>query len=166
MEIIRRTTQIDVIKLADYILSQLGEMSHLKLQKLIYMVEGYHLAYFGGESLVGEKFQAWTHGPVCRKVFDILKDTSILYGDVRYEQADGEIAPKEILKQNLSSEQMELIDEVLSMYAHESGISLEGITHKQFPWLNARNGLPYYAKCENIISTEDMRQYFETLIEG
>lgn len=165
MEISRKTARIDVITLAEYILYKLGEMSHLKLQKLIYMVEGYHLAYFGGESLIDEDFQAWTHGPVCRKVFDILKDKSILYGDVRYIQKEGEVLPVNILHNTLSTEQTELIDEVLNLYKDESGVALESITHKQSPWINARKGLPYYAKCENVISKVEMREYFNTLFE-
>jgi len=165
MELSRKTAKIDVITLAEYILCRLGEMSHLKLQKLIYMIEGYHLAYFGGDSLIEDDFQAWTHGPVCRRVFDILKDKSILYGDVKYVQNEGEELPQDILKRTLSSEQMELIDDVLSLYKDESGMSLESITHKQTPWINARKGLPYYAKCNNVISKEEMRQYFNTLFE-
>lgn len=166
MELSRTTAKISVVTLAEYILYKLGEMSHLKLQKLIYMIEGYHLAYFNGESLIDEEFQAWTHGPVCRKVFDILKDKSILYGDVRYVQNEGEPLPSDILTQTLSSEQMELVDEVLSLYKDESGMTLESMTHKQYPWINARKGLPYHAKCENVISKEEMRQYFSTLFEA
>ena len=165
MEISRNTAKIDVVILAEYILHKLGKMSHLKLQKLIYMVEGYHLAYFGGASLINEDFQAWTHGPVCRKVFDILKDKSILYGDVRYTQNNSKTLPSDILHKSLSSEQIELIDEVLNLYKDESGVALESITHKQSPWINARKGLPYYAKCENVISKVEMREYFNTLFE-
>lgn len=165
MEITHNIGRIDVITLAEYILYKLGEMSHLKLQKLIYMIEGYHLAYFGGESLIDEDFQAWTHGPVCRKVFDILKDKSILYGDVRFIRREGVELPDAILNRLLSSEQLELIDEVLNLYKGESGVSLESITHKQSPWINARKGLPYYAKCENVISKVEMREYFNSLLE-
>lgn len=139
-------------------------MSHLKLQKLIYMIEGYHLAYFNGESLFDEDFQAWTHGPVCRAVFDILKDKAILYGDVRYVQNEGERVPTDILAESLSSEQISLINEVLDLYKDESGMTLESMTHNQKPWLEARGGLPYYAKCETVISKESMREYFSTLL--
>lgn len=165
MEIARILSRINVITLAEYILYQLGEMSHLKLQKLIYLIDGYHLAYFNGADLIDDDFQAWTHGPVCRKVFDILKDKSILYGDVRFVKKENEENPHDILYHSLSSEQLELINEVLNMYKSESGIALESITHQQLPWINARGGLPYYAKCENIISKSDMQQYFCSLIE-
>ena len=165
MELYRRLSQINVITLAEYILFKLGEMSHLKLQKLIYLIEGYHLAYFKGKDLINDEFQAWTHGPVCRTVFDILKDKSILYGDVRFVKKEGEEYPDKILAETLASEQYELLNEVLEMYRNESGITLESITHQQTPWINARGGLPYYAKCENIISKVDMQQYFQSLVE-
>lgn len=164
MELARTTAKISVITLAEYILHKLGEMSHLKLQKLIYMVEGYHLAYFNGESLIDEDFQAWTHGPVCRAVFDILKDKAILYGDVRYVRNKDEELPSDTLHDTLSSEQLELIDEVLELYKNESGMTLESMTHSQKPWIDARGGLPYYAKCEAVISKDAMREYFSTLL--
>ncbi len=166
MELTRRPSKISVTTLAEYILYLLGMMSHLKLQKLIYLIEGYHLAYFEGESLIDDDFQAWTHGPVCRKLFDILKDKSILHGDVQYVQDEGEILPDKALSDQLASEQVELINEVIGMYRNESGLALESITHQQSPWINARQGLPFYAKCENVISKKDMRMYFSSLIEG
>ncbi len=165
MEITRTLSKIDVITLAEFILCKLGEMSHLKLQKLLYLIDGYHLAYFNGEDLFDDEFQAWTHGPVCRRIFDILKDKSILYGDVRYVNSGTKKNPDEVLSQSLSSEQLELINEVLDMYKGDSGITLESITHQQLPWINARKELPYYAKCENVISKNDMQQYFASLIE-
>lgn len=42
MELTRRPSKISVTTLAEYILYLLGMMSHLKLQKLIYLIEGYH----------------------------------------------------------------------------------------------------------------------------
>lgn len=156
---------IDSLVLADYILYRHGPMSHLKLQKLIYLIEGYHLAFFSGESLVSDSFEAWTHGPVRRKIYDSFKNSAILYGDLTYIQTPDAPKPEKILRDSLSSEQTELIDEGLTMYKDFSGMQLEGVTHKQSPWTNARHGLPYYAKCENAISRTDMQQYFSTLIE-
>lgn len=155
---------IDSTILAAHIAYTYGPMSHLKLQKLLYLIEGYHLAYFDGASVIKDEFQAWVHGPVSRKIYDELKDKSILYGDIKYELEEGEEEPIERLRRELASEQIELIEEVLSLYKGESGIALEGITHKQQPWINARKGYGPADKCEEIINRDDMKNYFSNLI--
>ena len=69
MEVVKNLGKIDAQLMADFILKNFGAMSHLKLQKLLYYAEAYHLAYFE-ESLIKQEFEAWSHGPVCREVFD------------------------------------------------------------------------------------------------
>ena len=164
MDVARGLKRINSTTLAEYILYKYGPMSHLKLQKLIYFVEGYHLAYFRGESLIDDEFEAWAHGPVSRPLYNELKRYSILYDDLRYVEENDQISPIDILNSTLCSSQIELIDEVIELYIGESGIALEGITHKQSPWIIARQGLPPYAKCNNIIDKHLMQEYFSNLI--
>lgn len=166
MKIVKNISIIDSTVLAAYILHKYGPMSHLKLQKLLYFVEGYHLAYFNGKSVIDDEFEAWVHGPVSRKIYDTLKDKSILYGDVGVTLQEGQPLPEDLLKQYLSTEQIELIDEVLDMYVSETGITLESITHQQMPWIKARNGACPAEKCENKISKQDMQVYFSTLLDN
>ena len=75
--------KIDSLVLSDYILLNYGPMSHLKLQKLLFYCDAYHLAYFN-EELITDNFEAWVHGPVSKKVFDSFKDKSILYSDLSF----------------------------------------------------------------------------------
>ena len=70
--VVSQLQKIDVLVLSDYIIKHYGPMSHLKLQKLLFYCDAYHLAYFDTE-LISDKFEAWVHGPVCRKVYDSLK---------------------------------------------------------------------------------------------
>lgn len=74
---------IDSIILSDYILKHYGPMSHLKLQRLLFYCDAYHLAYFDKE-LITDKFEAWVHGPVSRKVYGSLKDKYMLYEELTY----------------------------------------------------------------------------------
>ncbi len=164
MERVRTLGKIDSTILAAHILYAYGPMSHLKLQKLLYLIEGYHLAYFDGASLIDDEFQAWVHGPVSRKIFDQLKDKSVLYGDLGYTLSEGEQEPHKMMEMELSTEQLELISEVMDMYKGDSGLTLEGITHNQTPWIKARVGYSMGEKCENVISKEDMRAYFSQLV--
>ena len=64
--------KIKITTLAGYVLKNYGPMSHLKLQKLLFYCQAYHLAYFK-EPLFDEDFEAWVHGPVCRIIYDSLK---------------------------------------------------------------------------------------------
>jgi len=48
------------------------DMTHLKLQKLIYFAQAWHLANTG-EPLFREDMQAWTHGPVVPSVWHAYK---------------------------------------------------------------------------------------------
>lgn len=166
MKIVKNIVTIDSTVLAGYILQKYGPMSHLKLQKLLYLVQGYHLAYFNGKPLIEDSFEAWVHGPVSRKIFNELRDKSILYDDISLELEEGEETPEDILKGRLSTTQIEVINEVLDMYASEKGITLEAITHKQAPWIKARAGAGPADKCENVISPQDMQAYFSLLLEN
>ncbi|MDR1179204.1 MAG: SocA family protein [Spirochaetales bacterium] len=40
----------------------------MKLQKLIYFCQGFHLAFFDSP-LFDEDIQAWSHGPVCPSLY-------------------------------------------------------------------------------------------------
>ena len=47
-------------------------LTHLKLQKLVYFAQGIYLA-FTGNSLFSDKIMAWEHGPVVKKLYDEFK---------------------------------------------------------------------------------------------
>ena len=63
--------KLDVHKITDLIASKFvvgGALSVLKLQKLLYYVEAWHVAFFN-KMLFDDEFQAWVHGPVCVPIF-------------------------------------------------------------------------------------------------
>ena len=60
------TTVHDV---AAAVLAKTGTISTMKLQKLVYYSQAWHLA-LTGERLFDEDFQAWANGPVCRPLFN------------------------------------------------------------------------------------------------
>ena len=163
MTISKQIQKIDSLILSDYILERCGAMSHLKLQKLLYLVEGYHLAYFG-KSLIDDEFEAWVHGPVSRKLYNSLKDKSILHTEVVYSSHEKNKLPSIIILGILILDQIDLINEVLDMYSPESALVLESITHEQLPWINARKGYDLSDKCTVVISKDEMKKYFNTLL--
>ena len=126
MKMHKSLQKIDSVVFSDYILKHYGPMSHLKLQKLIFYCDAYCLAYFDKE-LVTDQFEAWVHGPVSRKVYNSLKDKSILYSDLIYSKKEGEDVDVEFGK--LTQDQQDLILSVLGDLSKWTGIELEAATH-------------------------------------
>lgn len=149
--------------LADYMLKKHGKMSHLKIQKLLYYIQAYHLAYFD-EPLMNVDFEAWVHGPVCRAVFDSFRDKSLLYNDVAYETKEGDADPEEVLKATLASSQMDLIDEVLGAFVSWKGTELEAMSHTETPWLEARGNKDPSERCDTVINRDSMRQFYKQFL--
>ena len=148
---------MDSVVLSNYILKHYGPMSHLKLQKLLFYCDAYHLAYFNQE-LVEDKFEAWVHGPVSRKVYDQLKGQAVLYTDVAYSGMPGVDVDGEYDK--LMSTQKELITNILDQLSQWSGLELEMATHKEMPWQFARQGYSEAEKCHVEIDKELTAKYY------
>lgn len=162
---IKQMIKIDSEIVAEYILFKYGPMSHLKLQKLLYYVQAYHLAYFG-EPLFDDDFEAWVHGPVSRALYEKHREQSVLYDDVGYKLEDGKPSPELILNELLTSEQVELINEVLDEYSKLNGFELENETHAEAPWIEARKGFGNADRCNAIISKESMKEYYSTRLNA
>lgn len=162
MNIYKNTGTLHAQVVADYILQHYGPMSHLKLQKLLYYCQGYHLAYFDCE-LFPEDFQAWVHGPVCREVFNNLKENSLLYSDLTYDGIDDTSV---VISNSLNSDQISLLNDVLSELSKWSGFELENATHQEQPWIDARRGYSPVERCETIISKNLMQEFYKKEING
>jgi uncharacterized phage-associated protein len=151
--------------LSEYLFERGGKMSHLKLQKLLYYVQAYHLAYFD-QPVIEEDFQAWLHGPVCRPVFDRFKDQSLLYTEFAFYSPPGEKKPSEILPAMIDEEQLDLIHQVTDGYAKLSADELERLTHGDAPWIDARRGFADEDRCSSLIPKESMRVFYKKFIYG
>jgi uncharacterized phage-associated protein len=145
----------DVIDVANYILevsrdeSPDGEyelISHMKLQKLVYFCQGYSLAFYG-RPLFPEPIEAWTHGPVCPRLYHLLK----VYGSL---PITGSIDPDKI---KLTEHEKYLVGMVYDSYGQYSASRLRKITHEEGPWKTTPADAP--------IPQNDMLKYFESLIE-
>lgn len=141
----------DIFDVAKYILEKQGSMSTMKLQKLCYYSQAWSLVWNDGRPLFQEDFQAWTNGPVCRKLFDTHKGMyTIADSDIN---ANGE----------LTSCEKETIDSVLETYGNKSPQWLSDLTHMEAPWNEARIGFSDGENCENKITKGNMRRYYASL---
>ena len=136
---------------ADYMLASVDEdsgdnISNLKLQKLVYYAQGFHLALCDGEPLFDEPIEAWAHGPVVPDLYHQYK----IYG------AGAIPAPQGIDFSKFDAVKKELLDEVLRVYGQFSAWKLRDMTHAESTWAEAGpNGT---------ISRDAMRDYFKTLV--
>jgi uncharacterized phage-associated protein len=127
--------------------------SRLKLLKLLYYVQGYHLAMFG-TPIFDEKIEAWLHGPVVPEVWK----WAINYGD---EQMQSEaLDKKQIDGLGLHPQQIKLVEEVLEIYNKYSAYGLRDKTHTEMPWLAA-----YEKDKNNEITQDSLKEFFTPLVE-
>lgn len=152
------------IDLTMYILARLGKASQLKLQKLVYYVESWHLAYFE-KPILKEDFEAWVHGPVLRSVWSYFKERNIvsLYNDVVLKEDSKEPLIQRI-EGLLSKDQKELIDNVLDEYGDKTAFYLENLTHSERPWIEARGNCDQSDRCDTPISKETMKKFYQDMI--
>ena len=121
-----------------------GELvSNLKLQKLLYYQQGFHLAYYG-EPLFEEDIEAWLYGPVVPSVYDHFKS----YGNKGIEHSG------EIIALSGTYEEA-LFNEVNKIYGSYSAIGLMEMTHQETPWKTTEVGVG------NIISKDILKTFFK-----
>lgn len=131
-----------------------GGLNLLKLQKLLYYAQAWHLALFE-EPLFAGRFQAWVHGPVNRQVFDRFKDDKTLYSLVGAEDVRSDFDMGSI-----PTDAARFIDDVLEAYAGLTGTQLEEMTHNEDPWIEARKGYRPSERCEVEIDESLMARYY------
>lgn len=131
-----------------------GELiSNLKLQKLIYYAQGFHLAVFG-QPLFGDKIKAWAHGPVVPDVWHTYKNTG--WGAIG--------KPDNFELEKYSKDTRDLLDEVNRVYGQYSATKLRDMTHEEPPWKEAWERVQRGDK-DDEIKHDAMRKYFSTLVE-
>lgn len=145
---------------ADYVISAMladegqGTLSNLKLQKLLYYIEAWHLGIFGTRFYDPEEhFEAWVHGPVNRTIYNRFIQSKYLYSDIT-------LADRQDTNPTLSKDDKEFVDYILENYGKYSGMELETMTHNEMPWKEARNGLGVFDACNKIIPFESMKSYY------
>jgi uncharacterized phage-associated protein len=139
------------IDVGKYFLSRVDDesgdsISNLKLQKLLYYAQGFHLAVYD-EPIFLERIEAWVHGPVVPDVYYQLKQ----FG------ADPIQLPQDVdLDEIFGNREKELLDEVYSVYGQFSATALRNMTHDEPPWKQTAQG--------ETISHDLMRDFFKTRI--
>ncbi|MFH1011313.1 MAG: type II toxin-antitoxin system antitoxin SocA domain-containing protein [bacterium] len=139
-------------RVADFLISFSSKhgdpLTNLKLQKLVYYAQAWHLALYD-KPLFRDPIEAWTHGPVVRSVYNRFK----VYGPNPIDCVVDEPDIPNNLKEHMK--------EILNAYGHLSAFQLEQIAHSELPWRKARGNLAPDDPSAEQISIEDMREFFK-----
>lgn len=131
------------IDLAYYITNHFENITHLKLQKLLYYLKVWGIV--SGEELVEGDFVKWQYGPVNKEVYDAFKN----YGNT-------------VIPKNLGSDpafttnQKKFTDFVLECYTPFGALTLSSMSHAETPWS--------ITKPQNVISEQSMKKYYSELL--
>ncbi len=125
-----------------------SDMTHKKLQKLCYYAQAWHCALFDKPMFDGN-FEAWIHGPVNRLLYSLY---------ARYGWS--KIPQKRFNEEQLPDDALAILNAVYDTYGEFTGDELETLTHSDLPWQKARGTLQPWEVCTNIISNDDMHDYY------
>ena len=143
---------VNVLEIAKKILAktdiEVGDtISNLKLQKLLYYMQGYHLAFFD-TPLFCDEIVAWQYGPVVPEVYDFYENYG--RGALPIPENKSDVI-------TLREEQEKLFDSVYKEYNQFSATALVEMTHNERPWATT--------PLKEIISKDKLKTFFKTMIE-
>jgi uncharacterized phage-associated protein len=141
-----------IFGVARYITERTGEVSAMKLQKLMYYSQAWNLVW-EEEPLFEDDFEAWANGPVLPALYarhrGMFKVDANLFADADSSE--------------LSAVERENIDKVLSFYGEKTAQWLSDLTHQENPWRDARGDLPVGASSSTIIPQAAIHEYYSSL---
>lgn len=123
-------------------------MTNMKLQKMLYYQQGFHLAYFG-TPLFNEDIEAWMYGPVVPSVYNNYKDNG----------KGGIIPNKEKIFEFENEKEEALFNEVFRVYGVYSALGLMEMTHSEIPWKSTKTGEG------NVISKDKIKTFFKSRLK-
>lgn len=143
-------SKVSAFDVAAYILEKRGEMTTMKLHKLVYYSQAWSLVW-DDEPLFNDRIEAWANGPVIRELF--------AYHIGSYSISKIVVGNPAVL----STKQKQTIDAVLEYYANKPSQWLVELSHMEAPWKNARKGLSPTERGHNEIPQESIVEYYSSL---
>lgn len=140
-----------VIDVARYILVRRGPMSAMKMQKLVYYSQSWHLV-FTGEPLFEAPIEAWANGPVSPLLYQQHRG--------RYTLQHTDL----VAVGELTESERQSIDAVLLSYGDLDAHQLSNLTHHESPWIEARAGIPDGVRSTSEISLATMQEFYEKVL--
>ncbi len=136
--------------LAAYIIAKLGEMTAMKLQKLVYYSQAWSLVW-DERPMFRDRIEAWANGPVVPVLYQEHKGKFKVRGWSLGDPAA------------LSRDAKATVDAVLDFYGPKTSQWLSDLTHNERPWREARGSLAPGERGNHVISTASMHEYYSGL---
>ena len=109
-------------------------LDHLKIQKLVYIAHGWHLAIFD-DPLIDEPVQAWKYGPVIPSLYQAFKrhGNAAVVENEAVVRRNGEISVPSVSYDD--DQAQKLLGKVWKAYSKYTGVQLSNLTHQTgTPW--------------------------------
>lgn len=123
----------------------------LKLQKLLYLAQGFSFAFHDKE-LFFEECEAWVHGPVVVNVYHEYKFFQYNPINIKYELP------------SFSEDTLDILKYVKNNFSKFDSKFLEELTHNQEPWILSREGLDPDERSDKTIPKSVIASYFISYI--
>ena len=123
--------------------NRLLSLGEVKLHKLLYYCQGWHLAWTG-VPLFSEEIEAWANGPVVAE----------LWRDRKHDRARPE-------PRDLDASMLGTVGYVVSRYGSFSGTDLIRLTHNEDPWRDAAEQAALDQWRDETIGIKELQSFFE-----
>lgn len=125
-----RSNTITAIDVAAYLLDELGGMSAMRLQKLVYYTQAWHLIRHEKPMFI-ENIEAWSYGPIVRELYEIHKRKFVIRREDIDDKGDGSR-----IRQDSDAENT--IKYVTNVYGQKDGVELNELVHQEEAYIQAR----------------------------
>lgn len=145
-----------VNEIADWLINKSHDegnpMTNLRLQKILYFVQGHYLSFKDGTPLFRRDFEAWQYGPVAKPIYDRFK---------RYGNEELPCQEEVIID---SPETKEFLNGMYAIYGTVSSTYLVALSHdKNGPWAKHYN--PHLSHNNEVIPKSEMKEYFDKFLK-
>jgi len=138
--------------IAKHIIATLEDTTPLALQKILYYIEGFSLALLN-KSLFLSSPEAWVHGPVYKEIYE-------KYNSYKFNSINRSDLKKYVTINQIDSDTMDVIDEVIKCFGCYSGKTLEKMTHLSDSWITARGTLDKDELSNEVIDKKNIKKEF------
>ncbi|MCQ9388109.1 Panacea domain-containing protein [Brevibacterium sp. 50QC2O2] len=146
------TMPVTAHDVAQYVLQKTGRIQAIKLQKLCYLADGWHLTWLN-DPLFPNTIKAWKYGPVITDLYRFHK------GEIYIDSWDFGEADAGKLNDN----QKLIIDAVIEKNQYKDGFDLVRETHTHQIWKDKFENAPDNLRGHQELTVEDIRKQFDVL---
>jgi uncharacterized phage-associated protein len=129
------------------ILRRTGAVSTWKLQKLMYYAQAWHLVW-EDRPLFEDPIEAWANGPVVPTLYARHRGQFTI---TAWPSGNADA---------LDVGERSTIVAMLGLYGDKTGQWLSDLTHRELPWIEAREGLAAGERGHAVITHEAMAEYY------